>query len=549
MKPRLLTPVLALALAVAPALAASGQGGPGLSRPAAAAPAAGPGPVVFEAVRYGAVPDGRLDATDPLRRAFRAALSDPAPDVVVELGSGTYRLDCPGVVDAACLAVDGSETKPPKRLTIRGSGRDATVLSFRNVRAGAFRLSGLEAAALQSLSITYDPLPFLQGVVTAIATEGGRSRLTIRAQPGFLPDRSWCEGPDAMRAGNWGLAFSPAGRGGRRGLPGGHANPLSCRVLDSVTWELAFRAPDVATLRVNDSFVRLLGRDHRKSAAWFHANGEARIDAVAIRSSPGLATLFTQTARRIEVERLEVAPAPGSPALISTNGDGVHMQQNWAAATIAESRFVAMADDAINIYAKGYMVSAADGETVELAQRGAFRPGDPVSLVGSVSGRLLGAGTIVQVNPDRAGRGTSLLLSPGTATAAGLAAAGDPIVLFDDAASAPGSVIARNVFEGNRGRGILIRSRSALISDNVFRDVDWAAVSLLPTFAAGGDLEGPYPADIVIRGNRISGGSLTWGSLVSGCATSSHRPGEALRNIEISNNNFDVRIGRAVNVC
>jgi len=54
---------------------------------------------------FGAIPDGKTDATDAFRRALEAAASASVKPVVLELAEGTYFLACSDSSNAPCLRV------------------------------------------------------------------------------------------------------------------------------------------------------------------------------------------------------------------------------------------------------------------------------------------------------------------------------------------------------------------------------------------------------------------------------------------------------------
>ena len=87
-------------------------------------------------------------------------------------------------------------------------------------------------------------------------------------------------------------------------------------------------------------------------------------------------------------------------------------------------------------------------------------------------------------------------------------------------------------------RSVLIKTRSALIEGNTFRDVQGPAIVAA---AESWWYEGVCPADVVIRNNRILNCGWAWGEaagivVMADCA---HPAGQSIRNILIEDNLID----------
>jgi hypothetical protein len=506
----------------------------------------GAAPRVLSPRDFGALADGRTDATAGLNAALaEAAKNGPA---VLQLDAGTYYLACTTASDKPCLALSGPRGLPASGVRVRGAAKGTTLL-IGNPDAGGLKVSNAVDFALSGVLVDYAVAPFTQGTISAVGQDGFDLELdgNMRVIPGSL-----CSAfGDAARAN---ADASPDGRGyypamswgmvmdaneersvKRRSALHGAIHPSSCRDLGHRRFRLGAPAEDLALIGAGDRYVQLIGRNHTKTAVWIDDSRDVELKDVEVRAAAGLTTLFTGNSGKLHVDGLRVAFAPGSRRLLTSDGDGVHLSDNWAKPVIENSFFEGMADDAINIHAIASYVSASTdhGRILEIRSMREIRPGDRLELLSPQTGARHGEPVVAALAPIAGRPGYVRLGLKGPVPAA---AVGD--LVFDVSAAGPGALVRRNIFGRHRGRGVLFHSLGGVIEENDFRDVNWCAVQLAPDFAWH---EGPNAHNVVIRRNRIHGGDLASGAqlYIAASHNESHKPApDGPTDILIEGNSF-----------
>jgi hypothetical protein len=497
----------------------------------------------FHVRDFGAVADGKTDASDGIRAAIAAAQASGQPAEVI-LEAGAYRVR-PAAPRQACFSIDQATN-----LVVRGAGQ-STRMVITDPAAGGLSFGRCQQVSVRDLVLDYDPVPFCQGTIRAVDGQAGSFDLEV--EHGYST-------PDAENFvnaiepyGKWGMILDPATRRIRSGTPDHFMTPRwehrEGRVWRFFTADEHHRR-NLGYMRVGDAYVHL-ARGHG-SAVFAQGCDGISIVQVTVYAAPGLAVGLVGNRGEIQVRRLEVRIAPGSTRLLSANADGVHCQQNRSGPVIENCYFEGMADDAINIYTPPNILRELRSPTQWLVSPGALiLPGDRLQVLNPKTGRWRGEVKVVDAKGERRAHLITLDHSIEGAVAGADHRTADTLYNLD--ACGAGFLIRSNHMNGNRRYGCLLRAGGGIVEDNTFADTTGAGVVLAnePDWP-----EGPVPWGITIRRNRfIRGGTcLGYADSPHGAALAL-RPArlghgladaEAIRDVVIANNEFLDHAGSAI---
>jgi hypothetical protein len=501
--------------------------------------------VVFHVRDYGAIPNGPDDCGPAIRQALQAAISSNGSAEVV-FDEGIYRVRA-AEDQRCCFPVAQADN-----VLIRGTG-NATKIVVTNPANGVFSFSVSRRVGLRDITIDYDPVPFCQGVIRAVDVEQGHFDLDVA--PGYST-------PDAENFvnagepyGKWGMIIDPATRRIRANTPDHYMTPRWLhrqeRVWRFFTNQEHYRQ-NLRHMQPGNAYVHL-ARGYG-AAISFHGCEEMTLENVTVHASPGLAVGLVGNRGRILVRGLEVRFPKGTDRLLTTNADGVHCQQNRNGPVIEQCYFEGMADDAINIYAPPNVVREVRSPTQWLVSPQCLvLPGDRLQVLDPKTAII--RGEVQAVNVAVEGRAFLLSLQ---GPLEGVRAGTDhrsADTLYNLSACGAGFQIRKNVMNGNRRYGCLLRAGAGVVEDNRFEDTTGAGVVITnePDWP-----EGPMPWNITVRNNSfVRGGTcLGYANAPHGAALCvratrlGHRLAstESIRGIKIESNEFVDRAGAAIYV-
>jgi hypothetical protein len=475
--------------------------------------------------------------------AAQAFIANSGMSAEVLLSAGDYRVSChPGKMGIFCLNLDGSQN-----LVFGGSGLSTRIVVQNPMAGGISALGAPQNVTLVGFAMDYEIPPFTQGTITEVDANG----ITVALDPGMpLLNRAEYLPTNAVSA--FGMVFSADASHPRlkRDTPNffltipdlQHSHPAKNQ------WRLADTSAgsdQLATYAaVGDRYVQL-ARNGIGYGLYFYGGANITIDGVTIYASPDIATLWGGNSGTVTINDLQIRPSPdpvpGTSSVyraISSNGDGVHLSQNWATPTIKNSFFQGLADDGINIFSVGSVITPIGSSTSMFSlpayYLGLVNVGDQLQFVIPATGGLRGQAQVSDVVSDSSGV-TVTMSSP----VPGLAATD---VVFDLSADGANAVIKNNIFAESRERGIVCKSPGARISGNSFTDINVQAIAL-SSILVDGDYEGPNPTDVTISDNSFVGGDANnngFGQIYIVTPKINYAPStfRETSNITISNNNF-----------
>lgn len=449
-----------------------------------------PAPVRYTKVAarsFDVIPDLRADMGANFQRMIDAVVAAGEP-VEIQLERGVYRIGGGAAFNAA-LSIENA-----RHLIIRGTGPQ-TEIRLLDPRQGGFFVAGSEDVWIADLAIDHDPIPFTQGhILLTNADEGWFDFAVQRGYPRL--DEDWFS--DAPKPyGQWGMIFERDAPRLKRGAADfifmDRWETLGGRVWRMRPIEEHWER--INDMRLQDRFV-YMARHGKGGCVFFWRSRASGVRNVVVYASQSLA-VGSVSSDRITVEQLTVMRRPGTDRLLSTNSDGVHVQQNLRGPVITNSRFEGMADDGINIYYYPNTVTAVISDTVVRASLGGvIEAGDLLQFFEPKEGRITAEAEVkeVRATPDNEYRITLAEPVPG------LRAAPDGHMIYNLSRCGADYVIRHNIFREHRRHGMMLKAPHGLVEHNVIEGVGGLGIVL------GNDPEWPegvIPYDIILRNNSI----------------------------------------------
>jgi hypothetical protein len=240
------------------------------------------------------------------------------------------------------------------------------------------------------------------------------------------------------------------------------------------------------------------------------------VDGVTIYSGPDMSIVMGMNSGILSFNDVQIVRSPnpqipvpgftmpgtGSYRAISTDGDGMHLAQNWAQPVIQNCKFDSMADDSINILSIALPLPSSSPSVTSFTYSGGapmVNIGDQIQVVDVTSGATLGKSAVSDTN--QVGDSTYNVTLDSAITGFNST---NQYVAIDVSADGPNAVVRNNVFHTSvQSHGILSRSKNATITRNTFSGVSSAGIGLYATPGA----EGPNPTGVTIKNNVFSNGT------------------------------------------
>ncbi len=496
--------------------------------------------------------------------------------VLVALSAGPARGGVQELLDAAVADGAGTVTLPDGRieldgrLTLRNADGlvvdgNGTTLVFSDRGGVGWSITSCRRLTLRGFTIDYDPLPFIQGRITARAADGKRYDFTVsEGYPGLRAE-------DAQHY-RQGYVFEPDRRRWKPWVPDLYARRVEIVDARRGRFVMGYAPYQHERIAVGDRIVLTL-----RTAPAMRMNDcqDVRIEDVTFLAAPGAAYLGRYM-RGDNYYRYTIRPGPPpagarEPRLISTCADGLNIAFATKGPTLERCRFSFMGDDSVNLHGAVLLVLDSPaptellvawpyspewlatvipaGSTVRRLRPGDYRALDTAKLkafrpVGPLSPPQVEAVQTVWPR-NRKGRGTVFRL---TLAAPLPARAGE--FLDIPASNAPGFAIRDCVFSDHRARGLRIMASRGVIERNTFRRIKMNAVTLGAEYAFW--REAGWVDDVTVRHNTIEDvGRDAWvqgprcyclGAIATFCRTDRPRGREPIqpwpgnRNITIEHN-------------
>lgn len=442
-----------------------------------------------------------------------------------------------------------------KNVTLEGNG---ATFSFSTISM-AFYLKNCTNVNINNLSIDYDPLPYIQGVVTDI----NGSDYTISVDKGYREDNSFI---DVSKTIYLNIHDSKTG-----GFKAGTSVDYTVRNVNNpkkgiVTFELA----GTSKVANNPSIGEPISIYQRMDSAVVIYSCEGTVlKGVNLYAAPGFGVSDQFGEGGTQMLNCKIIPGPKpagatQPRIRSTNADATHFQVLKKGPKLENCTITHSGDDGINVHGYFYYVLQVEGNTIYFTPKTAapLKKGESITIYdgstfeekGSAKVEAFGrkndtkfVNEITQLWKNTIGgcASTELIYCVKINNAIKGINQGDLLICSDNVGS--GAIIKNCKFGYNRARCVVVKCKDAVIEGNTMisssspaimavSDIDWA--------------ESAFPVNLVIRNNKITGcssgaqarygdGSSAGDIMVGVPAKDGFRTGKACKNVVIEGNTIE----------
>ena len=442
-----------------------------------------------------------------------------------------------------------------KNVTLEGNG---ATFSFSTISMAMY-LKNCTKVNINNLSIDYDPLPYIQGVVTDI----NGTDYTISVDAGYREDNEFI---DVSKTIYLNIHDSQTG-----GFKAGTSVEYTVRNVNNpqkgvVTFELAGTAKVAANPAIGEQISIYQRMD---SAVVIYSCESTVLKGVNIYAAAGFGISDQYGKGGTEMLNCKIVPGPKpagatKPRVRSTNADATHFQVLKKGPKLENCTITHSGDDGINVHGYFYYVLQVDGNTIYFTPKteAPLKKGESITIYdgstfeekGTAKVEAFGrksdtkfANEITQLWKNTIGgcASTELIYCVKIDNSIKGINQGDLLICSDNVGS--GAIIKNCKFGYNRARCVVVKCMDAIIEGNTMisssnpaimavSDIDWA--------------ESAFPVNLVIRNNKITGcssgaqsrygdGSSAGDIMVGIPAKDGFRTGKACKNVVIEGNTIE----------
>lgn len=421
----------------------------------------------------------------------------------------------------------------------------------------ALRFEGCSNVTIRGLTVDYDPLPFTQGHIIAMAPD--KSWMDFEVASGY-PENELEERIEIFDPASGGLRRSDASWEQEIEALGGHRY----RVRKSAKYRFDSQRD---TEQVGDVLVtnNNFGKPGSPHAVTLQSCKGMRFEDITVYASPCFGFLENDCDDskyiRCIVDRRDPADDPvkrAQPRMRSLNADAFHSKDASKGPAIIGCTARFQGDDCVNINGKYHYVSGSRGRLVRIAvldNEPKIKVGDPVEFL-PYSGPRPPDAVVMDMQPDPTpitGEEKAFIAKLGldrrvrTGLLEGKAKF-YTLTLDRETALSPGSAVCCPLrlgngfavkdcdFGHNRSRGILIKASKGEVSGNRITNSRMAAVLISPEFWW---MEAGISSDVMVKDNIIKGSLQTPLQILARGGNRRPLPAGAHRNISILNNRIE----------
>ncbi len=226
------------------------------------------------------------------------------------------------------------------------------------------------------------------------------------------------------------------------------------------------------------------------------------LQGVTVYSCPGSGFVGNGDISRIHFDGCRVTPRPGTSRSITAAADCLHIANSTGRFLIENCDFSYAGDDCINIHDNTCMgIQQLDSHTIRAlrVRRNAvlFEAGYSVELRNPDLSPVGYSSPLTEVRYDETDN--TCLLRFADSLPSGLS---PDTILFNERFHTENFIIRRNRFTNNRARGVLIHGSNGIVEENLFENIQGAAVQI-ETGCEKRWSEGKGVRNLVFRRNRI----------------------------------------------
>jgi parallel beta-helix repeat protein len=358
---------------------------------------------------------------------------------------------------------------------------------------GFSRLHESSHVVIRNFSIDYDPLPFTQGVITALDASQGIFDVLI--DEGFpAPNAPMFE---AYRS--WGMLKDPKFPGRLKVGSDSYYPRTRCEPVGDRHFRITLARPEqMHSVAVGDYYAQVC---RANNIGRYDASDHITFHQLTVYACSGVIFEGTETSY---LNVLNCNVVLRDSRLLVNGADGVHCQASRVGPWVEGCVFEGLSDDCVNLYGTPlYVLERKDSRTVRLSRGHRCRPGDQLVCFNPREGSVLAALTVVSVDEgwihfDQPVE--NLMLAPaGTAFSQRGWKNYDHFYNVD--ASSSGFVIRNNIWRNSRRFGLFIKASNGLIEGNTFSGLFREALFIEnePSWP-----EGLWSHNLMIRSNVVN---------------------------------------------
>lgn len=463
-------------------------------------------PVVIRVADYGARGDGKSDNIPAFDAAIAAARALQGRPAIIEIGEGEFHFT--PTTNRVQVLLAGLTN-----VVVRGVSPERTRLRFDDMDSPGLAIHDSYNTTVSGLELASTETPFFQGVVEAFDKAEGWA--VVRHHPGTArPDdprfKGFCLGifgPDGNEVvDDWHELF--------------YANKSEDlgdgRFRIYLKKEHFIYKRDYSRLEPGWQIVIPLKKGFCANAASTGYSRQCNFADIWVRNARGNAVGFCQGGVYSSAWRVRVFPFPG--LLAAAGADGI---MNYRGTFIGECEFDHLNDDGANAHALGRkIIRIEDGDTVIADWLPGYRVGDPMQVLGGLTGQYLYLGRVKRAGRDLKGGwvhntqfeeplppGIRTIENVGTPTlteeerAAQLVGGAKvdadtvPDSLFRPYMFGVGHIVYKTRFSSLRGSGAVLMCPNALLEEVTYEHMNrGVALTCLANWG-----EGPSPYNVWIR--------------------------------------------------
>lgn len=407
-----------------------------------------------------------------------------------------------------------------KDLTIHGNGAQFWFEDY----ISALRIENCQNISFHDITMDWDPLPFSQAVITAIDPEGkyieGKTESGFRNMNEILNDPS-VRGRPTVKV----FFFNP--ETGVLKTDVAHSEVSSIEEIGENHLRFhgrVYGVHDYKSINIEPGDRMAFVMRHSHAVRISHSQ-DITFDNFHLYSSPMFGISMGNGGGNMVLKDSKLIPRPGTKRLMGINGDALHFTSLQKGPRIEGCEFSAAGDDILNIHGDFAMVQkqrSSNEVVIGIKNHINIQEGSTIRIYDYNTLQLKGEFEIEQIveggdalkrDAKAVGEEKEVKFWPGRTSL--ICTLDKPVkasrydIVESDFDGGYGTVIRDNYLHNLTTRGFLIQTKNAVIENNVFVNVDNAAVSIMASLKW---CEGPIPQNIVFRNNTIKRPGWTYGS-------------------------------------
>jgi hypothetical protein len=402
-----------------------------------------------------------------------------------------------------------------------------STLWFENEATGIVT-SKSENLTIKNAVLDWDPLPFTQGIITAVHPDS--SSFDVRIDPGYERVSPGISASEGVLGGLRGMLFNANTRVVKAGQTGFTLSLDWNRPNEDGTYRLKYRGfykipMNESQIEVGDA-IAIIKRMRR--AVRIEGGSQSMMENITLHSSPfvAFATNATTGDHGPIFRNCKIIRRPGTDRLIAGNADGFNISNSVEGPIVENCAIENIGDDFINIHGHLSRVIWQTSPTEVISNllnyRGTITEPIEVEFLKRSTLESLGKRIITStpvewtIEKDRCladlshrwHSGDAASLAYGKTKTLLRLKLNEPLIINDDVVvvcekfSGANAIIRNNRMVGSLARGIRQQSPGALIENNTITHTMGPAISLQGHASFWG--EGPYVHNAIVRNNSIA---------------------------------------------